>query len=468
MDSPNLKQESQKESTVETQSWFSRLIDLEKGVDRPGTVSTIKNNKRMEGANAWLLMCSIMIASLGLDLDSPAVLIGAMLISPLMSPILGIGLAVAINDREALFLSLRHFGLSIAIALITSTLYFYITPLGGINEQIVSRTKPTFLDGLVAVFGGLAGIISTTRKDQSNAIPGVAIATALMPPLCVTGYGIANGNWEFMINSFYLFFLNSFFIALTAYLIIKLLDFPLKKYENPREARRTRTYLILFSLLIILPSFRILLKLYKERQDDRKIAYFVERHFSIDQPTYCNEFELIEKDTSRQLLLELWGETVNKDSLQEYERTLDSLGLGDVKLALIQDSDAGLKEISRLQKKLNNLEQVNDKLDLAQKVSSVQDQMIEKLQSQLDSVRNHYLSSEQIFKETKTVFPDLKSIASAEVEKTSFDSTVYQMPVYIISWQRNKSTSTKRKDQRKMYDFLKLRAELDTLQIIVE
>ena len=193
-----------------TKEWFRDLMDLNEGSDREGTIIAIKNNKRMRGSNAWLLMCSIMIASLGLDLNSPAVIIGAMLISPLMSPILGIGLGVGINDRDTLFISARHFLIAIAIALLTSTLYFLITPFGQITDEIRARTAPTVLDGLVAIFGGLAGIISTSRKDKSNAIPGVAIATALMPPLCVTGYGIANAQWDIMANSFYLFFLNRY------------------------------------------------------------------------------------------------------------------------------------------------------------------------------------------------------------------------------------------------------------------
>jgi len=171
--------------------WLHQMFDLQEGLDREGTIISIKNNKHMRGANAWMLGCSIMIASLGLDLNSPAVIIGAMLVSPLMSPILGVGLGVAINDKDTLFGGLRHFGLAILIAIFTSTFYFFVTPFGQVTSEIQSRTSPTFLDGLVAVFGGLAGIISTTRRDKSNAIPGVAIATALMPPLCVTGYGLA-------------------------------------------------------------------------------------------------------------------------------------------------------------------------------------------------------------------------------------------------------------------------------------
>ena len=183
------------------------IFDLKTGMDREGAILEIRNNKRMQGANAWLLMCSIMVASLGLDLNSPAVIIGAMLISPLMAPILGVGLSIGINDRDMLMISLRHFLIAIGISLATSYIYFKLTPIGQTTPEILNRTAPTFLDALVAFFGGLAGIISNTRKDKSNAIPGVAIATALMPPLCVTGFGLASGDWKVTINSFYLFFL---------------------------------------------------------------------------------------------------------------------------------------------------------------------------------------------------------------------------------------------------------------------
>ena len=219
-------------------AFFYDLIDLKDGMDRKGTIQNIKDNKRMRGANAWLLMCSIMIASLGLDLNSPAVIIGAMLISPLMSPILGVGLGVGINDRETLYVSLQHFVIAIGIALFTSTFYFFFTPFGDLTDEIRARISPNTLDALVAFFGGIAGIISGSRIDKSNAIPGVAIATALMPPLCVTGYGIANGEWEIMSKSFYLFFLNATLVALATFLIVRFLRLPMKKYETIRDKKK--------------------------------------------------------------------------------------------------------------------------------------------------------------------------------------------------------------------------------------
>jgi len=335
--------------------WFKDLINLAEGLDREGTVEYIKSSKMMRGSNAWLLMCSIMVASLGLDLGSPAVIIGAMLISPLMAPILGIGLGMAINDRFSLFLAIRQFTIAILIALLTSTLYFLITPLGSLTEEIQARTAPNFLDGLVAVFGGLAGIISVSRKEQSSAIPGVAIATALMPPLCVTGFGIANGNWWITLNSFYLFFLNSFFIALTTFLIIRLLRFRLIEKLEEQKGRRTRLIIILFSIVIIIPSAYLLYDIWQKRRDELKIENFIEKHFNTASRTTCLGYKLIEQDTSRQLILQLLGYNIPDDSIAIYRAELVQAGLRDVNLSLVQNTDVGLDQVARMQLQLSSM-----------------------------------------------------------------------------------------------------------------
>ncbi|MEM1216028.1 MAG: DUF389 domain-containing protein, partial [Bacteroidota bacterium] len=299
--------------------WFHDFIDLQDGSDREGTIVMIKSGKSMSGSNAWMLVCSIMIASLGLDLNSEAVIIGAMLISPLMSPILGIGLGVSINDRVTLSASIKHFAISIAIALATSTFYFWVTPLGTFTDMIEARTAPTLLDGMVAIFGGLAGIISVTRKDKSNAIPGVAIATALMPPLCVTGYGIANGNLEITYNSFYLFFLNSFFIAATSYLIIRFLRFPYKVHPNPSDARRARVVGFIISLLLIIPGVSILRGVIEDLQDRQATKAFIVDRFGIDCVDHSS-FEV--SPDSNLLVLQLRNRELTDSQLVNYNRLL--------------------------------------------------------------------------------------------------------------------------------------------------
>jgi uncharacterized hydrophobic protein (TIGR00271 family) len=210
-----------------TVDFVQDITDIQEGSDQVGTINSIMANKTMTGANVWLLISAIIVASIGLDTNSPAVIIGAMLISPLMSPILGVGLSVAINNRNTLRTSLQHFGIALGVSLVTSFLYFRFTPLSSAEptSEMLARTSPTILDVLIAFFGGIAGIVSTTRLEKSNAIPGVAIATALLPPVCVSGYGLAHGEWWIFINALYLFFINSVFVALATFLIVRLLDF---------------------------------------------------------------------------------------------------------------------------------------------------------------------------------------------------------------------------------------------------
>lgn len=189
------------------------------------TVRDIDANIEIKGYNIWILVCSALLASIGLDTNSTAVIIGAMLISPLMSPILGVGLGFGINNRQMLERSGRNLLIATIASLLASWLYFAFTPLGEITPEISGRTKPTLLDVLVAFFGGVAGVVSGSRKEKTNAIPGVAIATALMPPLCSAGFGLARMEWSVFLGAFYLFFLNAVFISLSTYLIVRYLKF---------------------------------------------------------------------------------------------------------------------------------------------------------------------------------------------------------------------------------------------------
>lgn len=443
--------------------WFVDLIDLKEGLSREGTIIAIKNNKRMRGANAWMLMCSIMIASLGLDLDSAAVIIGAMLISPLMAPILGIGLAVGINDREALIISLRHFSIAIFIALITSTFYFSITPLGLPTSEILRRTSPNLLDSLVAVFGGLAGIISISRKDQSNAIPGVAIATALMPPLCVSGYGLANGNWPVMLNAFYLFFLNSFFIALTTYIIIRLLKFPFRAHLDERDARRTSIFIMVFSLIIILPSAKILRDLIVFQKNKAKAELFIQDHFKDN----CIDFSFVEGDTTNQLVLELLGRSVTPDSLTHYNNLLETdYDLKNTILSIIQDNSIRLDKINKMQLELSSLGQIAKQLETVNTVKTDQETLIKELTHKIDSINAISIPLGKIGNELKTIFPRLDEVGFANIEKSAFDKGTVTLPLLIIKWERNTSLNQRHNDEKKIYDFMIQRANLDTLQII--
>lgn len=447
------------------QRWRA-FFDLTEGVDREGTLIAIRANKKMTGTNAWMLLCSILIGSLGLDLNSPAVIIGAMLISPLMSPILGIGMGVATNDREALASSLRHFAIAIFIALFTSTLYFVVTPLGDYTAEIRARTAPTLLDGLVAIFGGLAGIISISRKDQSNALPGVAIATALMPPLCVTGYFIANGRWNLALNPFYLFFLNSFFIALSAYIIIRVLDFPMRTPVDRAEARRSRLMLYFFSLLVIVPSGKILYDLYEQRQEELRIEAFINDYFGVDSPTRCIDYELIERDSSRQLVLELLGATIPQDSLGAIFSAMQSYDLPGISLSLIQDSDIELEKLKRMETEISSLGSLAERLVSVNKAKTAQELKVEQLQRLVDSLIQAQLPFEAIVGETKIVFPELKTLSFAKADWAEVEGEISMQSIFLVEWKQGKPRSQRRKEESILADFLKVRTGLDSIQVI--
>ncbi len=434
--------------------FFRHLFDLQDGMDRLQTINNIKNNKRMQGANVWLLFCSIMVASLGLDLNSPAVIIGAMLISPLMSPILGVGLGVGINDRETLLISLRHFGIAIAIALFTSTMYFLITPLGTATPEILARTKPTFLDAMVAVFGGFAGIVSASRKDQSNAIPGVAIATALMPPLCVSGFGIATWNPTFILNSFYLFFLNSVFIALTTYAIVRYLKFPFKKYVNRREKTRTTAIIAIVSILLILPSTWILSGVIFDIRQKNIVKEYVNTEFNTntrraishafiqtDSVSYI-EINYLSKDSS----------AINDKQRKSMEKRLEKLGVRDPRLTVFGTVS-----------NQNNLSRVSNAADLQRtemmQQMSLREQEkeleIKRLKEQLDSTEEAR-NIETIVDEAKVFLPHLADI---DIVQSKFD----KYPILLIKWDEDIYSS--KVETALLYDFVKLKTGLDSIVI---
>ncbi|NJL12298.1 MAG: DUF389 domain-containing protein [Microscillaceae bacterium] len=228
-----------------------RLLNIHSSSDPTGTIEDICANIVIKGYNIWILVCSALLASIGLDTNSTAVIIGAMLISPLMSPILGVGLGLGINDWDVFVLSLRNLGIATISSLLASVVYFNITPLGEPTSEILARTEPTLLDVGVALFGGIAGIVSGSRREKTNAIPGVAIATALMPPLCAAGYGLANLNFSIFLGAFYLFFINAVFISISTFLIVRYLRFPMHR-EPDEKTRRTMHRVMLISLIIVI------------------------------------------------------------------------------------------------------------------------------------------------------------------------------------------------------------------------
>ena len=235
--------------------FLSEYLDLRKDKDNElETVDSIRKGVEFKGANLWILIFAIFMASLGLNVNSTAVIIGAMLISPLMGPIMGVGLSVGLNDFELMKRSLKSFLITTLFSVTTATIFFLVSPVAEGQSELLARTSPTIYDVFIALMGGLAGVVALSTKEKGNVIPGVAIATALMPPLCTAGYGLATGNLVYFLGAFYLYFINSVFISLATFAGVRVMHFQRKEFVDKKREKKVRQYIILIAVLTMCPA----------------------------------------------------------------------------------------------------------------------------------------------------------------------------------------------------------------------
>lgn len=439
-------------------TYLSDVIDLQKGVDAQATIADIKKNSSLAGANAWMLMCSIVIASIGLSQNSQALIIGAMLISPLMSPILGIGVSIGINDMATLRNSLSHFAIAILIAVLTSYIYFELTPFDEITSEISARTKPTFLDIFVAIFGGFAGIISIARKDVSTTLPGVAIATALMPPLCVTGFGLAHGEWETASAAFYLFFLNTFFVALSTYLIVRYLDFPYRHYLNLKKERLNITLIIASSLALMIPSFLIFTNVLKDHRLNTNLSTFKKQCLQENEIYLDSYHHEVSKETGHlTLFLKVYGDVISDEQVPGYEQCLAGLGVEDFSIKVISTSEVKLDDVELIEE---SLQTITAELEKSQKERTTNDQLIAYYkESHIDS-----MVFDQIRDEIKALYSDIENFGLANIHHTNFSNTSHDLPTVMINWKRG--TSAYDEHNKRLTSYLKERLDVDSIYLI--
>ncbi|MGG7603877.1 DUF389 domain-containing protein [Massilia sp. BKSP1R2A-1] len=299
--------------------------------------ASLRSGVELRGATPWILMFAILVASIGLNINSPAVIIGAMLISPLMGPITGIGYGIGIYDFALIRRSLLNLGIAAAISLVTSTLYFLLTPLDEAQSELLARTTPTLWDVLIALTGGLAGIIGMTRREKSNVIPGVAIATALMPPLCTAGYGLANGQWAVFGGAFYLFSINCVFIAVSTVIVIEFLRLPHRKFVDVGVERRVKRTLWTVVLLTALPSIYLAIQLVDNEVFGHRARQFVRNEFG-NAGTHVVDVQL--DPLVRQVELTLIGPRMPLAAIQAIEKRLPQSGLPGARLLVHQAEDS--------------------------------------------------------------------------------------------------------------------------------
>lgn len=447
-------------SSTQLRHWFKKLISLDESTDEEATVRRIKDNIDFKGINIWILIFSIFIASLGLNMNSTAVIIGAMLISPLMGPIVGVGLAFGINDIPLLTKSLKNLLIAVVISLLTSAFYFLISPIGTATSELLGRTQPSTFDVFIAFFGGLAGIVATSRKEPSNAVAGVAIATALMPPLCTAGYGLAHGNFTFFFGALYLFFINSVFIFIATLIIIRYLKFKRASFIDAAAEKKVKLYLLLFAVLTIIPSVFIGYNIVRKSVFESRAEQFVNNELNLENSTVVNSKAVYNADSST-IEVAVIGKNLSEADIKNLNEKLQKYGMSKTYLVVHQNEDSNLE-----------LEKLNDELksgiidDIFKKNEDVvanKDKQIELLKEQLSKMQRNNYPISQISDEVKIIYPQVNAFTVqqsiiAHPELGKIDS----LPAAFVSWKRGIS----KKEKEDFGSWLKVRLNIDTLTVI--
>lgn len=374
----------------ELSQYFNLMSDKE---EERTVIEQVKGSIVFRGTNLWILMFAILIASLGLNVNSTAVIIGAMLISPLMGPIIGMGLSVGISDLELLKQSLKNYGVATLISVVTATAFFLISPLSEAQSELLARTSPTLYDVLIAFFGGAAGVLALTTKSKGQVIPGVAIATALMPPLCTAGYGLATAQWAYFFGAFYLFFINTVFIATSTFLGVKLLRFHSVHDAGSDALRRGRRVVYSIVLLTMIPAAFLTVNIVKENVLENSKNHFVKAE--IEQPGTQILSSQAQGDTLRVVAV---GKEITEARIEEARSRLHFYGLEEMELMVIQAENA------------ENLVMASS-LSSAEQANAVLSNQVADLQRQLAAIAAYDTLSLNIRNEAKPLFPEVHSIA---------------------------------------------------------
>ncbi len=463
------KQEAKKDMqgfASSTKKFFKELLDIRHNTDKATTIESIKDNITVKGHTAWILVFSILIASIGLNVGSIPVVIGAMLISPLMGPILGVGLAIGINDIDTLKRSLINLGVMIGLSLLTSSLFFYIPLFQEATQEILARTKPNVLDVMIAISGGLALIVAISRpQPQTNTVAGVAIATALMPPLCAAGYGLAVGNYVYFFGAMFLFLINTTFIALATFVIVKYLRFPMVKYINSAKRKSIARFASFVAIVVLAGSIYTFYKLILQKDFTEKAQSFIqlvkdEGVGIIDE----DKDDINYKDNS--ISMTVYGKTVFEEDRKRWNNKLINLGLEGTTL-LIQ----GGKDDAKM---INEFQNLQDQFAKTQKIIDGRDATLRSKDERirfLEKERSNYFENKipflKISEEAKINYEGLEEISFSHQLKTNF-SKVDTLAVFNVKWFDSIPKKTVKTEEVKLKKWLQTRLSLDTLVVIKE
>ena len=383
--------------------YLKSLIHISDEIDYENASASIRKNIAFRGTNVFILACAIIIASVGLNVNSIPVIIGAMLISPVMGPILGFGLGLGTEDNHLVKNSLKNFVVMVIISILASTLFFLLSPLSLANpSELLARTKPTIYDVLIALFGGFAGIIETSRKDKGTVIAGVAIATALMPPLCTVGYGISIWNWAYVSGALYLFTINSIFIALATFIAVKYFSFPLVDTDELRR-RMPKSVLYLILLIVIVPSIISAVSVIKENNFKIHAERVVTENKNLGK-CFIYDYKATYSRKSPKLELFLAGETLTKEAKQQIYRSAEEYGITRSQIVFHEDATSMRQEFSEVEIVKGIYEQTDKQINRL-------NDSIAKLGDVLNAYKEKELPVEAVSKELFAQYANITSLS---------------------------------------------------------
>ncbi|MBF0944680.1 MAG: TIGR00341 family protein [Alloprevotella sp.] len=445
--------------------YFNALPDKEHEAE---TIEQISSGVSFHGSNLWVLVFAIFIASLGLNVNSTAVIIGAMLISPLMGPIIGMGLAIGIGDLPLLKSSIKNYFVATVISVLTAMIYFLISPLTEAQSELLARTSPTLYDVLIALCGGAAGILALSTRGKGNVLPGVAIATALMPPLCTAGYGLAMGEWSFFFGAFYLYFINTVFIALSTYIGVRMLRFRPKVAVSKERIKVVNRTIIGIVFVTMIPATIMTVRIIRESMLDNNIARFLKHELHYPGTQIVSH----QKDGEKKLLsVVAVGNPISASNIEEAQNKLEQYSLGNYKLQVFQGAQSDSLLLLNASKLGITAEVNNQKL-------IEQSGRIQHLEAQLQSYTQYETMSRSISGEIKTLWPNIQSISLSQAVEVPTDSVISpdtptisapndgQKPHIVLAVVTHKGLFSEA-ERTRLQDWLKARTKAQQLQLIL-
>lgn len=448
-------------------SFLSDLLNIRKNTDQEATRAAITQDISFKGHTAWILVCSIFIASVGLNANSTAVVIGAMLISPLMGPILGIGMSIATNDIDTLRRSLKNIAVMVVLSVLTAYLFFNFFPLRDESSELLARTEPDIRDVLIAFFGGLALVIARARKGTiASVIFGVAIATALMPPLCTVGFGIAIGNWDYAWGALYLFFINAIFIALATFLVLKYLRFPMVRYANSKRRALIARLASVIAVLVMIPAIYAFYLEFKESRFRSQAQRLVQETIGVYQFSgngrYIDNLTEINYDPKGQSYVEvvcMGNEQIPDNIVSTWRGQMKAYSeLEEAEYRVVQgaqsDSDEKLRYVSELYEA--------KKLELLSKDQRIQ--ILEEELSKMSSLADGLFPFESVSAEARVNYEGLAGLGFAYTLQTDFSKTD-TIPVFEARWKEEVNAQQQEEQLKKLSEWLRIRLKNERIQV---